>query len=353
MIRILLLSCFFLSLVGCAAPSTVRVQVDAEAMAGEAAIQKQLAFDKQSEYSDRLNNISSVILRSAAPMCPEDQGKTMSIDAADKKMFGKDWETEANVKFGVGDQFVITWVSPTGGGAEAGLQVGDSILAVNGTDYGSAKNERDQFLNSLRAITETTSDFATVILDRSGEKRSVSVPLKQQCNFDVRLDPSDIVNAYADGKNIIITRGMMRFATKDEQLALVISHELGHNVMNHMDKKMTNYALGSILDIAAAAYGVNTQGLFGSAAAQTYSQDFEAEADYVSLYYLKAANLPVESVANFWREMAAEHPGSIKSNHAASHPATSERFLAIEKTVAEIRLKADSGQNLTPNFLPK
>jgi hypothetical protein len=51
--------------------------------------------------------------------------------------------------------------------------------------------------------------------------------------------------------------------------------------------------------------------------------------------------------------MAAEHPGSIKSNHAASHPATSERFLAIEKTVAEIRLKAESGQNLTPDLLPK
>jgi hypothetical protein len=48
--------------------------------------------------------------------------------------------------------------------------------------------------------------------------------------------------------------------------------------------------------------------------------------------------------------MAAEHPRSIGSNHSASHPATSERFLAISKTIDEINNKIAAGEPLTPNL---
>ena len=58
---------------------------------------------------------------------------------------------------------------------------------------------------------------------------------------------------------------MMRFAVDDTDLAIVVGHELAHNVMTHSSKKMANYVLGSIVDILAAIYGVNTQGMFGQA----------------------------------------------------------------------------------------
>jgi hypothetical protein len=344
---------FFSILVGCATPSTVRVEIDRESLNAEEAIQKQLAFDKQYDYINRLYNISSVILRASAPMCPGDIGKTMSFTFDDKQSFGGSWETEAYKRFGVKEYPVITWLSPSGGAAAAGLQVGDEIIAVDTTKYGNGKKARKKFLKSFDAVKEADLNTANLVIERSGEQKAVTIPLQQQCNFNVKLDSSDVVNAYADGQNIIITRGMMRFANDDKFLALVVAHELGHNVMDHMDKKKTNYALGSIFDIAAAAYGVDTRGLFGNSAANAYSQDFEAEADYVSLYYLKAADLPVDGVANFWREMAAEHPGSIKTNHAATHPATSERFLAIEKTIDEIEFKESIGQSLLPDIIDK
>ncbi len=46
---------------------------------------------------------------------------------------------------------------------------------------------------------------------------------------------------------------------------------------------------------------------------------------------LALANGNIEEAPNFWRRMAAEHPGSIQRNHAATHPATPERFVALEK----------------------
>lgn len=353
MLRIIAVVIFLFTLAGCATPSTVRVDIDKKSLNAEEAIQKQLAFDKQYDYINRLYNLSSVILRSSAPMCPNDIGKTMSFALADKKTFGKNWATEAFNRFGVKEYPVITWLSPSGGAATAGLKVGDEIIAVDSIPYGNGKKARKNFFKRFDAIKQADFDSVNLIIVRSGDQKEFTIPLQQQCDFNVRLEPSDVVNAYADGKNIIITRGMMRFASEDKYLALVIAHELGHNVMRHMDKKRTNYALGSIFDIAAAAYGVDTQGLFGNAASKAYSQDFEAEADYVSLYYMMAADLPIDGVANFWREMAAEHPGSIKTNHAASHPATAERFLAIEKTIDEIKFKESIGQNLFPEILEK
>ena len=54
--------------------------------------------------------------------------------------------------------------------------------------------------------------------------------------------------------------------------------------------------------------------------------------------------------ANFWRRMAAEHPSSIKQNINSSHPATAERFLALEKATSEIAEKQKNSQPLTPEL---
>ncbi len=86
--------------------------------------------------------------------------------------------------------------------------------------------------------------------------------------------------------------------------------------------------------------------------AAAYSQDFEAEADYVGLYYLARAGFPTEGAADFWRRMAVEYPASIKSSHSASHPATAERFLALEQVSREIERKEATGVALTPERKP-
>ena len=55
----------------------------------------------------------------------------------------------------------------------------------------------------------------------------------------------------------------------------------------------------------------------------------------------------------FWRRMAAEHPGNIARNHSATHPATPERFVAIEKTVEEIQGKIEANLPLEPEYKDK
>jgi predicted Zn-dependent protease len=141
---------------------------------------------------------------------------------------------------------------------------------------------------------------------------------------------------------------MMRFVEDDLELSLVISHELAHNVMNHVGAKKKNLILGTLLDIIAAGLGVNTQGVFGTLGVQAYSKEFEEEADYVGLYIMALSGLDIENAPNFWRRMAAVHSDSI--SYATTHPSTPHRFVLLEKTVQEINQKITSDVPLKPEL---
>lgn len=57
------------------------------------------------------------------------------------------------------------------------------------------------------------------------------------------IDRSSVVNAYAIGGNIIaVNLGLVSFAQSREEIALVIAHELSHNILKHPDNSMKERA---------------------------------------------------------------------------------------------------------------
>jgi len=58
------------------------------------------------------------------------------------------------------------------------------------------------------------------------------------------------------------------------------------------------------------------------------------------------AGYRIDDAANFWRRMAISSPGSITMT--SDHPATPERFVALQSAVMEIRAKAAQGAPLLP-----
>ena len=245
----------------------------------------------------------------------------------------------------IDDRLLLTYVIPSSSAFKSGLRSNDEIVSINDIKATIDKEKFHKELEKLRA----KSDSLKVIYKRQGEERVATFDPDLICNYPILLVQNDSVNAFANGSQIGITTGMIRFAEEDEQLGLVIAHELGHNIMDHISKLRTNSLLGTIVDLAAAYYGVNTQGVFGQAGARMYSQEFEAEADYVGIYYMERAGYSIDNVADFWRDMAVEHPGSINQSHASTHPATPERFLEINAAIEEIKEKKRLNQQLIPN----
>lgn len=176
------------------------------------------------------------------------------------------------------------------------------------------------------------------------------------CVYEFKLEKSKEVNAYADGKNIIVTEGMMDFARDPNDLAVVLGHEYAHNIMGHIKAKKQNVGMGSIfgslVDVLATSQGMSTAGLFGDlgtmAGAYGYSKDFEKEADYVGLYITEMAGYNIDTAPDFWRKMSLRDSDSIQKGF--THPTNPERYIALGKTIREIKRKRQSEQAMLPNI---
>ena len=334
---------------GCAAPTTKQADLDPELVRQEEEKQKQLALEKDRDYDARLQRIALPILRAGVPLCEGNTLPRIGIQMSNIQAYHKDYQSAANAVFGVDDRVQIISVTAGGPADAAGIEVGDIILRVNGNEIPTGKKaikeSTDIANNALAAGPVVSFDLL-----RAGEELSIDVSGEEVCRFSVQLVAMDDLNAFADGNAIYVTRGMMRFAENDRQLAVVVAHELAHNSQEHIKAKKKNYWLGAIFDIAAAAYGVNTQGTFGNMAARKYSKEFEAEADYVGLYVMALADIDLSESADFWRGFGAENPSSITRNYASSHPSSAERYLAIENTVNEIQTKKRDGLVLRPEM---
>lgn len=332
-------------LVSACAPTTKWAQVDNAMVAAER--EKQMALAAESIMNDqvRLYGVSGPVLLGAAELCGEKI----------KPMAGMFWASKNDAKGEMGDALVrrygltetpVVFGVVKGSAADkAGIKVGDEFLAINGESVARAK--------SFEMMDASLKDKAKwpirITVRRAGQEIVCPVLPQQACDYPVEMNGQDIVNAYADGKKIYVTKGMMRFINDDRELALIVGHELAHNTMGHINKKMGNALIGGVFDVLAAAYGVNTQGAFSKMTGSAYSQDFEMEADYVGLYAMALSGAEVDGVANFWRRLGASNPGSIgKQGYFASHPSSPERFLALEKAAEEIKAKRLAGKPLRP-----
>ena len=341
--RFIKLLLIFALISSCAGPSTQRISIDSEALDAETRLQKKLSLQKVKARYERLQKVGYPILKNSSELC-ENTINSLGVMFNAYVTSDKYSDIEKEV-YEIDDRLLLTYVIPSSSAFKSGLRSNDEIVSINDIKATIDKEKFHKELEKLRA----KSDSLKVIYKRQGEERVATFDPDLICNYPILLVQNDSVNAFANGSQIGITTGMIRFAQKDEQLGLVIAHELGHNIMDHISKFRTNSLLGTIVDLAAAYYGVNTQGVFGQAGARMYSQEFEAEADYVGIYYMERAGYSIDNVADFWRDMAVEHPGSINQSHASTHPATPERFLEINAAIEEIKEKKRLNQQLIPN----
>jgi len=338
------------ALVACA-PVSKLPAVDSKLAEAEAEKQRELAVDQILMDQSRLHRVAYPILRENVALCDEKVRLGTGIMLVNKFQFPEQFRSAAVRVANLSDVLQIQEVAPGSPAVAAGLRPGDRLHRLN--DQPVAVGE-----NALSDFGETFQEAAKVAVDekqplrleifRGAQKQQLWLSPVRQCDVPYQVSQQSFVNAFADGKRIIIAKGMMRFAERDDELAIVVGHEIAHNTMGHIAKKQGNQAVGLIFDIIAAGFGVNTGGLFSDIGGQAFSQGFEAEADYVGLYLTARAGYDINQAPNFWRRMGVAHPSSIRTNHSASHPGTPERFIALEKTVKEIQDKRSTGQTLVP-----
>jgi len=300
------------------------------------------------ERNAHLQDLAWRIRTAGVPLCPDDHIRSVGWVWKDTATLDKKDRTLFSGVYGLKDGIVISHVIFGSPAAYAGLRELDVIRSVNGVTIPAA-NASEVFVSSLEAMSMPMSQQHLVLeVERDDQQVTLDIVPVTTCSFPVVLIKDDDLNAAADGRATYITAGMYRFAESDEELMTVIAHEFAHNSEGHIEKRTGNYLLGSIFDIIAAGYGVNTQGTFGNVGGSLYSQDFEREADYVGMYYLANAGVDTEVVNAFWRRMAIEHPEGIREHYNSSHPSTAERWANLKATHEEIEQKLVSEGALLP-----
>ncbi|MCH8182914.1 MAG: M48 family metalloprotease [Proteobacteria bacterium] len=334
----------FLALAACA-PVTERPGVSPAAARAEARLQAELSIENVINHNERVARIGWPMLRDSVDLCRRRQAPLAGFLPLHKRMFNGVFRDVAESQFGLEDLPTVVFSIEGFPATRAGLEAGDVITAINGRALSRGARSMRQLFDEMERI-----GFGRTILQLGGPRpRTISFTPVAACDFSLRVVDNPMINAFADGQRVAITEGMMRFAGSDQELALVISHEIAHNLMDHIRKMYGNALMGTFIDgLISGALGIDTRGAASEAARRVFSPAFEAEADYVGLYLMARSGREIRGAQNFWRRMATVSPGSITL--ATSHPATPERFLAIGATVREIENKERRGQPLRPNL---
>ena len=338
----------FLVFYSCAAPTTQSFNISDKEMEKEQKIQKELAILQSRKYQKRIDKVALPILRENRDLCGSNI--TYNLGFSFESLFEKNvnWKDAYVSSLNLNNGMTVVNVTDGSMAQKAGIKQGDILVSINEINVGNTEKDVKSFRKRLQNILYKL-DRAEIVVKRDGLSRNIRYSPERICDYNSTYDSSDFLNAYADGKNIVISKGMMRFIEDDNELALIISHELAHNAMRHIDAKRTNAVPGLMIDLLGAYVGVNTYGMYSDMTSQMFSQEFENEADYVGMYYLYRANYDIDNVAYFWRRMSAENAGSIDRNRNSTHPSSPERFLKIEKTIEEIYQKEKNGDPIIPN----
>ncbi|MEX2618487.1 MAG: M48 family metallopeptidase [Alphaproteobacteria bacterium] len=354
--------CFILPIAlaigACAGPAFQKAELSSGAIDAETGKQAAALLQHRYRQIERLQNVAYPILRDGTELCGEKVARSAGFIAATASGFSDAERDAATEAFGLGSLPVVITVVRESPAWNAGLRPGDTIVSFDGLPIRTGDTAWDDFDDKVTVFNDSRSEVFALGIRRGGKPDELSIRPDILCDYPVRYMADSMVNASADGTVISVAAGMMRFAETDDELAIVIGHELAHNTMRHIQKRHTNYAVGTFaglaLDVLAAAAGVNTQGAFSNAmgdiGGQAWSQDFESEADYVGLHFVARAGYRIEPAVLFWRRMGAERRNVNELHVAHSHPTSAERFLRMEKAAAEIQTKIAAGLPLIPEL---
>ena len=302
----------------CASVATRLPDISLPELAVERENQEVNAYAEIDRLNARLWNVAYPILAENTALCPKTR-PDIGVVTYSLKSYPKDMRAAAARELGARNIPSIRRVIKGSAADKAGLRAGDILLNEKG-------NPTSATSKSMRA--QLKDGAAQINLKRGEQQFSVNVIPREICDYNVKLTMRSTINAYATGKSIVMTSGMMNFTQSDDELALIVAHELAHNTMAHVRKIVGNMIVSGF--------------------ATRYTRPFESEADYVGLYYLVRAGYTPEGTEKLWQRMALVGPRSV--GRAKTHPTHPDRYLRLAAAREEISGKQAAGEPLVPNF---
>jgi Zn-dependent protease with chaperone function len=351
----------------------------------------QLAASRRHPYqTGSLARVSQVFIRLLATV-PQTQGQTYPFLGFNW------WLTE-------GDRIVIDNVWRPSPAYDVGLRQGDIILGVNNWPLHPWVADWDRKIRAVREVSrdllwghrrstyttryytesfnllalpgeilvalmldvrhvmmETRGQYLSgpveLLIEREGKKFTVTLyPQHLPAEYAILVDTHDrSINAFAAPGRVIITSRLASFCLNNDELALVVGHELAHQVLGHLVRGAGHRRLGGVAGKAWSLVGLFATQTVGrlshlgssywlkdtappsvrDAVVSAFSRQDEREADVYGLWFAYQAGYDIERGLAVWERLGAiSHDPFETTEFLHSHPAPLER-LARLKIAAE------------------
>ncbi len=204
----------------------------------------------------------------------------------------------------------------------------------------------EEILSKSKVIKSSPQAAA---VERVGRRLSASAG-KPNFKWEFVLVEDKQINAFClPGGKIVFYSGIMPILENDDEIAVVMSHEIAHAVARHGAERMSQQQLVNAAGNIAAVFleGKSQQtkdifyGAYGFGAAAgillPYSRKHEFEADYIGLLLMKKSGYNPQAAVGFWQKMKAMSEKAPKTpDFLSTHPSDEARIKNIEKRLAEM-----------------
>lgn len=287
------------------------------------------------ETDQRVADIGWRLAASGGDLCRQ-QSAALGLTLHDAAQYTGTVRAAAQQAFGFSGSYPsVLAVAKGSPAALAGVRPNDVLLAVGGDEFGGSlpasasstprEARYDPVDRAMRAVEEVPAGLAVHLsLLRKDQQISIFVLPRTVCRSRVELAPGPAVQANANGMVAQISGGMAAWAASDDELALVIGHEMAHNLLGHQDR----ITQGKLTKGLLRGYGRRGREL----------REMERAADRLGTQLAARAGFDYRIAPQFWERLARR--SGLGAIWATTHPSAANRREHLEAVVREI----DQGQ---------
>ena len=228
----------------------------------------------------------------------------------------------------------------------AGLEVGDSLIAINGLlvegiaiDEEKLAEEQAEYrrIAAINVMLRKAAAKGSIQLSilRGGLHQDIEMTAAQTCPSQFQIRVSEDRDASADGKMVSISSTLAEYVLSDDELAAIAAHELAHNLLRHRDRLNAQ-------DVNRGFFGQ-----FGKSANRIKAT--EIEADRLSVWLMANAGYDPQAAIRFWTRYGKEHGKGIFS--ASTHYRWKKRVKLFEEEIAVMAKLPKIGGKYAPPLL--
>jgi hypothetical protein len=285
----------------------------------------------------RVATVAYRLARSSVDLCGDLMPATgLRVHTLD--VYAGDYRKAAARAFGLDRAPAVLAVAADGPADHAGVRPDDLIVSIDGVapvrgvDGDGLQDKAALEAQLDRAAADGHVDLK---LDRAGTPVDARIDTIPVCASRVEVIADPGMNGEADGTTVQITSGFVELGTTDDELAIIVGHEMSHNILRHRARLDAEHVDRGLLKEIGRNPGL--------------IRATEIEADRLAVYLVDRAGYSTEKAIDMWRDYQRVHGEDLL--RSATHPPLKARIASMESEASRIAAAHAAGGRPMPDFV--